>query len=145
MERNFANGFDNTLPREMAHHLKHESQMSVEASLPTNGKAENEKYIAAVDHFVCQVASAVEFDYGDWMRRVNSYWLELDLVLHGIKGRVPQLMERMQLIVQFEPDWKLTETRRCVVELAVEIRRELGAESAPDLHAYGLSERSSRG
>lgn len=96
--------------------------------------------IVAVEDFAARLASVVEEEYGDWMRRANTYWWHLAEALEHENPRIKNLMLELQNLIQLNPDFRIIETRRRAVELAIEIRRQLGAEKPLDIHDFGLSE-----
>jgi hypothetical protein len=98
--------------------------------------------VEAVDEFCRQIVCATEGDYGDWMRRANLYWMELVEALGQQSRDATELLEAMRVMIQYQPDFQLIETRKRIVAMALDLRRELTGPDpwghVPDLHDYGL-------
>lgn len=93
----------------------------------------------AVEDFAGRIASVVEGDYGDWMRRANTYWWELVEALGATSTDVRKLLFEMHNLIQYNPDFRLIETRRQVIEMASRLREMLGAKEPLDLHQFNIS------
>lgn len=108
--------------------------------------------ILAVEDFAACLSSIVEEEYGDWMRRANTYWWHLAEALENRhpseensksqteNQKVAKLMLELQNLIQLNPDFRLIETRRRAVEIAMKIRTLLGAKDHLDIHDFALSE-----
>ena len=102
--------------------------------------ADSDEKLRVVDDFCARLATIAEGDYGDWMRRANLYWYELRDALGDQPPDVWDLMQAMHIQIQYQPDFRLIETRRRVVAMALDLRRQLerGAEIELDLHDFFL-------
>lgn len=98
-----------------------------------------EEKLKAIDDFCFCLTSIVEEEYGDWMRRANIYLLDLTEALHGEGRKVQKLLYEIQMIIQLLPDFRIAETCRSVVKIAMRIREAMGAPSEIDWHRYNLA------
>ncbi len=63
-------------------------------------------------HFLDELSAISETDYGDFMRKVNSYLLELkenDIAKNS--AEISEKLDNMQDYVQFHPNWDLESTK----------------------------------
>jgi hypothetical protein len=97
--------------------------------------------LAAIEKFIHGVVSAFNQDYGDWMRETNLYWMNLSDSLMPIltDSRLNDKLQELHEIIQFEPSWHPIETSRAVIEIALDMRRLLGAIDNRDPSDFGLS------
>jgi hypothetical protein len=95
--------------------------------------------IEAVEQFAHLIAQLTEEDYGDWMRRANMYWWHLREAVSDESGPVRRLMYEMHRVIQYCPDFRLLETQRRVVGLALQIRKALGGKGDLGVKDFGLA------
>lgn len=68
-------------------------------------------------HFMEQVNSISEADYGDYMRKLNAYLVELKENKTAVM--TPEILnkiEEMQRYIQFMPNWDISSTQEKVLE-----------------------------
>ena len=75
-----------------------------------------------IDEFIENVSAINDTDYGDFMRKTNSYLIELD----------EELLDELKTEVQFYPNWDIKSTRRRTILMAERIKEEL-VQSSPGL------------
>jgi hypothetical protein len=97
----------------------------------------------AIEDFIVRITHEDEDDYGDWMRRANLYWWDLVERLYVICLAPPRVVRRglvqMHELFQYTPDFQRVETERAVVEIALRIRKSLGATHDLDPHVFDVS------
>lgn len=81
--------------------------------------------IHAVRIFIEAIDNLVEFDYGDFMRKANTYICNLRSHLAGCKHEVLDLVNKMQFYTQFVPSWQIEPTRRRLLEDSLKLLRML--------------------
>lgn len=79
----------------------------------------------AIELFIERIGAVDDFDYGDYMRRVNIYILELRDQLHHRGTEILQRLDELQYEVQFVPEWSTESTRPLVARAAEDLRRLL--------------------
>ena len=63
-------------------------------------------------HFLQEISSIEENDYGDFMRKVNEYLIELKENKNAVRTlEIEQIVDEIQRYIQFRPNWKIPETR----------------------------------
>ena len=99
--------------------------------------------IDELEDFARYVGAMTEKDYGDWMRRVNLYFAHLrtDLIsiTHEKDNYVNEQLARIQRCIQYTPTFEIAETRRQVLEIAMELRKYFGGHGEVDLHNLQVS------
>lgn len=79
-----------------------------------------------VDHFIHEIKSIDDLDYGDFMRKANAYLLEFkDHVPHRSreKSSIDRKIEEIQLYLQYYPNWEIESTRERLLSDAEVIDR----------------------
>ncbi len=68
-------------------------------------------------HFLEQLSSIYDTDYGDYMRKVNCYLTELKEDKSAIK--TPEILKKIEEIqdyIQYEPNWDIPTTQKKVLK-----------------------------
>jgi len=79
----------------------------------------------AIELFIEQIGAVDDSDYGDYMRRVNLYILELKDQLRYRRIEILRRLDELQYEVQFVPEWSTEATRPLVARAAEDLRRLL--------------------
>lgn len=79
-----------------------------------------------VDHFIHEIGSIDDLDYGDFMRKANAYLLEFkDHVPSRSREKhsILQKIDEIQLYLQYYPNWQIESTRLRLLSDAQDIDR----------------------
>lgn len=86
-----------------------------------------------IDDFIEKISAINDTDYGDFMRKANSYLIELDEEIYDdIPEPVQELLDELKTEIQFYPNWDIKSTRRRTILMAERIKEEL-VQSSPGL------------
>jgi len=84
---------------------------------------------AAIEKFVGQIRAVNEYDYGDFMRKANSYIMDLQNSLEPLANKViRRKISEMRDYIQFQPEWKVESTRRRIIDDAYYIEKLLSGQ-----------------
>lgn len=73
-------------------------------------------------HFMEEVNLLVESDYGDFMRKVNSYLSHLEeQESEHVLPAISQKLAQMKEYIQFHPNWDISSTRKKILRDADEL------------------------
>lgn len=111
----------------------------VETPPPSRYAARGGNEIQALEEFAGRLAEIVEQEYGDWMRRANLYFLELATALSRAPDEIRARLFELHMLIQYCPNFKILETSREAIRIAMEMRKGLGAQSDLGPPDFGLS------
>jgi hypothetical protein len=111
---------------------------------PPNAHASTrDERIEAVCDFVGRISGISDGEFGDWQRRANLYWWHLTDALSGEHHpAIRNALQEMIQIIEFNPDFRILETSRKVLQLAMSIREILGAPMRPEEASISQADRT---
>ncbi len=117
---------------------------SIENDVRQPVPSDQRRIIDAITVFIRQLASIEEGEYGDWMRRANNYWIDLEEMI----GTFPEAadlqpdLDHIRSKIQFYPDFRLENSRQLIIALALQLRDRLDKNDhleAPDFAVSAIA------